>query len=107
MHGHSFDQGALMMVWIPQLSILQVCFAIGGAIMGVAFVLIFWQIGYQRVAYITTLRSRVKDRLGTSLWLLLSLWSSSDLNLHSRGGSIRLVPLSHAVVMTLGQVGFL
>ena len=107
MHGHSFDQGALMTVWIPQLSILQGCFAIGGAIMGAALVMVFWQVGYQRVAYTTTLRSRVKDRLDILLWLSLSQWSSSDLNLHSRGGSIRLVPLSHAVVMTLGHVGLL
>ena len=85
MHGHSFDQGALIKVWIPPMSIYTRVLCYRWSYYGCSILYVFWQVGYQWVVYATTLRSRVKDRLDIMSWLLLSQWSSSDMNFQPRG----------------------
>ena len=46
---------------------------------------VFWQVGYQWAVYATTLRSIVKSWLDILLRLLLSQWSSSDMNFQPLG----------------------
>ena len=80
-----FWQGALIQVWIPPMSIYTRVLCCRWSYYGCSILYVFWQVGYQWAVYATTLRSRVKGWLDILRRLLLSQWSSSDMNFQPRG----------------------